>query len=491
MSSAPKGWKTLDKDLNRISRIELATGSVARSLIGSAFAFAFITLAALVAALFWGAQPNLFLIIAATAFGAYMALNIGANDVSNNMGPAVGARALPLGMAILLAAVAESAGALLAGRDVIHTISYDILQIDTVTDTDGLVWAMLAALIAAAAWVNIATWIGAPVSTTHSIVGGVLGSGIAALGASAVNWPLVALIAANWVLSPILGGVIAALLLAFVKTKIIYQKDKIAAAERWVPVLVAVMAGTFTTYLMIKCVDQILVVTPLAAPLAGLGIGGLTYVITAPRIRRKAHGMENRNKSLKSLFTAPLVVSATFLSFAHGANDVANAVGPLAAIVHATQSGTSIADVEVPRWIMVIGASGISFGLFLFGPKLIRMVGDQITKLNPMRAFCVSLSAAITVILASWMGLPVSSTHVAVGGVFGVGFFREWFMKRRRRMLHQSLPQTPDIAREEVHRRKLVRRSHFMTIVIAWVFTLPSAATLSALIFTALMYFIR
>lgn len=491
MAVVPKGWRTLDKDLNRISRVELATGSLARSLILRAFAVAFILVAALVAAAIWGAQPNLVLVIAATSVGAYMALNIGANDVSHNMGPAVGARALPMGVAILIAAVAESAGALIAGRDVVHTISYDILKIDMVADTQTLVWAMFAALISAACWVNIATWVGAPVSTTHSVIGGVVGAGVAALGASAVNWPLVMVIAANWVLSPILGGGVAALLLFFVKTQIMYQNNKMAAAARWVPVLLAVMAAAFTSYLMIKGVDRLFTTSPTSAPLIGLVVGGVTYVITAPLIRRQAKGMANRNRSLKTLFSLPLVVSATLLSFAHGANDVANAVGPLAAILHATQTGASAANVEVPRWIMVIGALGISLGLFLFGPKLIRMVGDQITKLNPIRAFCVSLSAAMTVILASWMGLPVSSTHVAVGGVFGVGFFREWFLARRRTNLHKTKAAAPKLAKEEVRRRKLVRRSHFMTIIAAWVFTVPATACLSAAVYTVLAQLLK
>ena len=182
------------------------------------------------------------------------------------------------------------------------------------------------------------------------------------------------------------------------------------------------------------------------------------------------------------MFGIPLVVSAALLSFAHGANDVANAVGPLAAIVQASQSGDFTADVSIPLWVMVIGAMGISFGLFLFGPKLIRMVGSQITKLNPMRAYCVALSAAITVIVASWLGLPVSSTHIAVGGVFGVGFFREWDASRRMRMARVSL-DLPEQPSEERRRRKLVRRSHFLTIIAAWVITVPAAAILSAVLF--------
>ena len=183
------------------------------------------------------------------------------------------------------------------------------------------------------------------------------------------------------------------------------------------------------------------------------------------------------------LFGIPLVVSAALLSFAHGANDVANAVGPLAAIVQASQSGNFTDAVSIPFWVMVIGAFGISFGLFLFGPKLIRMVGNQITKLNPMRAYCVALSAAITVIVASWLGLPVSSTHIAVGGVFGVGFFREWDTERRMRNARFKMPDRPAYAPEERRRRKLVRRSHFLTIIAAWVITVPAAALLSAIIF--------
>jgi PiT family inorganic phosphate transporter len=162
---------------------------------------------------------------------------------------------------------------------------------------------------------------------------------------------------------------------------------------------------------------------------------------------------------------------------------VANAVGPLAAIVQASASGDFADAVSIPLWVMAIGALGISFGLFLFGPKLIRMVGGQITKLNPMRAYCVALSAAITVIVASWLGLPVSSTHIAVGGVFGVGFFREWDSQRRMKRARMTVPQAVERPKEERRRRKLVRRSHFLTIIAAWVITVPAAATISMLIF--------
>ena len=222
------------------------------------------------------------------------------------------------------------------------------------------------------------------------------------------------------------------------------------------------------------------------ALMIGLGIAVLVWLVMIPVIKKQSEGLENRNKSLKVLFGIPLVVSAALLSFAHGANDVANAVGPLAAIVQVSQSGNFTDSFGIPFWVMVIGAFGISFGLFLFGPKLIKMVGSQITKLNPMRAYCVALSAAITVIVASWLGLPVSSTHIAVGGVFGVGFYREYDAERRLRLAREGMPDRPAYSVEERRRRKLVRRSHFMTIIAAWIITVPAAALLSALIFFVL-----
>lgn len=486
--SEPNGhqWKTLDKDLNRISQLELATQYVARPMVGLGVAFAFIVVAAVAAAVLFGQQQTSVVVIAAAAVGAYMAINIGANDVANNMGPAVGANALTMGGAIVIAALCESAGALLAGGDVVSTISKGIIDPASMENAHVFVWAMMAALISSALWVNLATWVGAPVSTTHSVVGGVMGAGIAAAGFAAVNWSSMSLIAASWVISPLLGGIIAAAFLAFIKAKIIYQDDKIAAARRWVPVLIGIMAGTFAAYLALKGLKKIISIDLGTALLIGVIVGAVSYAGSAPLIRRQSEGMENRNKSLKALFGLPLVISAGLLSFAHGANDVANAVGPLAAIVHATEFGAFAGKVAIPLWVMVIGAFGISFGLMLFGPKLIRMVGSQITKLNPMRAYCVALSAAITVIVASWLGLPVSSTHIAVGAVFGVGFFREWHAERRARRSAATRPAAKRIAKEERRRRKLVRRSHFMTIVAAWVITVPAAALMSGLIFLVL-----
>ncbi len=477
---------TLDKDLSKVGQIEQASHSVGRSLLMPGLALVFIAVCAVFATTLTGSAPQSYIIVVAAAVGAYMALNIGANDVANNVGPAVGSKALSMMGALAIAAVCESAGALIAGGDVVGTVSKGIIDPAGLADSSTFILLMMSALISAALWINLATVVGAPVSTTHSIVGGVAGAGIAAAGIGAVNWPMMGQIAASWVISPVLGGIVAALFLAFIKTAIIYQDDKIAAARRWVPLLVAIMAGAFSTYLATKGLKHIMEIDLQMAGLIGLGTAVLTWVISSPLIKRQSQGMENRNKSLRELFKLPLIFSAALLSFAHGANDVANAIGPLAAIVTTAQSGAVAAKVGIPLWVMAIGALGISFGLVMFGPKLIRMVGDQITKLNPMRAFCVALSAAITVIVASAFGLPVSSTHIAVGAVFGVGFFREWYTanSRRRRDYIARNPSNPDRetapTNDQPRYRRLVRRHHFMTIIAAWLVTVPAAGVLSA-----------
>lgn len=511
--------ETLDKDLDKLVHVEEAASFLARGLVAPGLGLLFLALSAIVASFFVIGEPRAVIVIAAAAIGGYMALNIGANDVANNVGPAVGARALTMGGALAIAAVFESAGALIAGGDVVATISGGIVDPAAVADTDAFIRLMLAALVSSALWINLATWIGAPVSTTHAVVGGVVGAGIVAAGFSAIGWSTVAGIAASWVISPLLGGVVAALFLAFIKSALIYQDDKIAAARRWVPLLIALMAGSFAAYLATKGLKRVIDLSGWQIVLLGVGSFILAWGIAAAGIRRQSAHMDNRNQSLRALFNLPLICSAALLSFAHGANDVSNAVGPLAAIVHAA-SGDSSAVVVIPLWVMVLGALGISLGLVLFGPRLVRMVGEQITRLNPMRAFCVAISAAITVIVASWFGLPVSSTHIAVGAIFGVGFFREWYTansSRRRAYLERKVgraraaraalaepaeppadgeasePENGDlegdeipVSREEIARRRLVRRAHVTTIVAAWVTTVPASAMLAALVFLLL-----
>ncbi|WP_334130247.1 inorganic phosphate transporter [Sneathiella sp.] len=486
--------KTLDKDLGRIETLESQATVAGKSLKPLALALLFLLIVWALATSVTTSGEHSTLIIIAAIIGGYMALNIGANDVANNVGPAVGSRALTMFGALVIAAIFEAAGAILAGGDVINTIQKGIIDPAAVHDSEIFIWTMMSALFAAALWVNVATWASAPVSTTHAVVGGVMGAGIAAAGLGVVNWLTVSSIAASWVISPVLGGGIAAILLAFIKYKVIYQTDKVAAARRWVPLLVALMAGVFAAYLIMKGLSKIWRPDVLTVLIVSVLFFVGTFAIVRPIINRASVGMENRNKSVRALFTIPLIFSAALLSFAHGANDVANAIGPLAAIVGVSASGTVNTSVGIPLWVMLIGAAGISAGLFLFGPKLIRTVGEQITKMNPMRAYCVALAAGITVLLASALGLPVSSTHIAIGAIFGVGFFREWDTERRARIFRESqreqkinpdsnLPVDQIADTSNNKRKKLVRRSQLMTIVAAWVITVPCSALIAAAIF--------
>jgi len=477
--SPERSWKTLNKDLERITALEQATVYISRPLVAPGLALAFMAITGLITAVLIGFDPLGLIVVAAAIIGAYMAINIGANDVANNMGPAVGARALTIGTALIIAAICETAGALIAGGDVVGTVSRGIIAPEAVAETQVFIWAMMAALLAGALWVNLATWIGAPVSTTHSIVGGVMGAGIAAAGFAAVNWGMMGRIAASWVISPLLGGIFAAFFLAIIKSRIIYRANMIEAARFWVPILIGIMGGCFATYLAIKGLDKVYKISFGNAVLLGLVFGVVLTFAMRPVIRRQSEGLENRKKSLKILFNIPLIFSAALLSFAHGANDVANAIGPVAAIVHAVQDGGTSDSVGIPLWVMLIGGIGLSIGLLLFGPKLINIVGSEITRLNAMRAYCVALAAAITVIFASWLGLPVSSTHIAIGAIFGVGFFREWYHERVLSESRIDTSSPPEIRK----RKKVVRRGHFATIIAAWVITVPSAALLSAMLF--------
>ncbi|MBU1216799.1 inorganic phosphate transporter [bacterium] len=391
-----------------------------------------------------GIPNNMFLAVAAL-IGAYMAMNIGANDVANNVGPAVGSKALTMTTAIIIAAVFEAGGAIIAGGEVVQTIKGGIVDISAFENADHFIWAMMAALLAAALWLNFATMMRAPVSTTHSIVGGVMGAGIAAAGFSVVSWGTMGTIAASWVISPVLGGVIAAAFLYAIKKSIVFQEDKIKAAKKYVPIFVAIMAWAFVTYITLKGLKkiwpQILELAnmlPLVsleiqkkpsfetASLMGFVVAIVVYVLVKNRLNVTNSTLENNKKSVNRLFTIPLIFAAALLSFAHGANDVANAIGPLAAINDAIVHGGVSGKASIPFWIMAVGGFGIAVGLALYGPKLIKTVGSEITKLDQIRAFSIAMAASITVIVASQLGLPVSSTHIAIGGVFGVGFLREW-----------------------------------------------------------------
>ena len=484
---------------------------------------------------------NLFLVIA-TVFGAYMAMNIGANDVANNVGPAVGSRALSLTGAIIIAAIFEAAGALIAGADVTNTIRKGIIDLSAFGgNVNMFIWAMMSALLAAALWLNLATAFKAPVSTTHSIVGGVMGAGIAAAGFSIVHWATMGKIAASWVISPVLGGIIAAGFLYSIKKTIVFKKNMASAAKKWVPIYVSIMTWAFVTYLTMKGLKHIWVnITDVltflphtkkptfgVASVFGLILAVIVYFVMVAKMKNEEN--INTREGINKYFSVPLIFSAALLSFAHGANDVANAVGPLAAISDAVLNGGIGSKSVIPFWVMAIGALGISIGLALYGPRLIKTVGDEITKIDPIRGFCVALAAAITVILASQLGLPVSSTHIAVGAIFGVGFLREWLhlVEEKEDEIEKELEETEkrlkayELELEDLQQKteknkddykrivelieitedleknikrlkkilkkeekvKYVKRDLFKKIIAAWLITVPVAALLAAMIF--------
>ena len=477
----------LDKDLKKLTRLESGIESRARALVPLGLGVLFLVFAGFVAATMVGVDGRWAIVVAATVIGGYTALNIGANDVANNMSPAVGARALTIVGAVAMAAIFEAAGAILAGGDVVTTVSSRLISPEVTEDATAIVTLMLAALFAGALWINLATWIGAPVSTTHSVIGGVLGAGLAIAGLEAVNWNKVLEVVASWVISPALGGLIAALLLFYIKSTVLNAPDKLGAARQRVPLLVALMGGAFTTYLLMKGFKHLVAVPFWAALLAGVVAGAIGLDFARPYVDRRLRGLPDRKASVGELFTLPVLGGAALLSFAHGANDVANAIGPLAAIHAAIADSTVGPKVGVPIWVLVVGALGISVGLTLYGPRLIRTVGNKITKLNRVRAYCVTLSAAVTVIIASALGLPVSSTHTALGALFGVGFLREILVNNGRSNRLPSPPaESGRKAAKKQRKRRLVRRSHLMTIVTAWIVTVPASAAIAGLLALAI-----
>nr|WP_228732820.1 inorganic phosphate transporter [Marinobacter adhaerens] len=253
------------------------------------------------------------------------------------------------------------------------------------------------------------------------------------------DWAVMGKIAASWVISPVLGGALAALFLFAIKKTVLYRKEVIPAARTFVPWLVAIMAWAFGTYLMIKGVKKIVKVDFMEATLIGLAAAAVVFFVMRTLVGRMASTMENSSAGVNTLFTWPLIFAAALLSFAHGANDVANAIGPLAAINDALSADSVVMSANIPLWVMMVGALGLAVGLMLFGPRLIKTVGSEITELDKTRAFCIALSAALTVILASQLGLPVSSTHIAIGGVFGVGFLREYLKSNYATQLHKIM----------------------------------------------------
>ena len=368
------------------------------------------------------------LAVAAIA-GLYMAWNIGANDVANAMGTSVGSGALTLRRAIIVAAIFEFGGAMLVGGTVTKTIRKGIVDV-AAFGGDPMVVAvgMTCCLLAAALWLNIATYSGWPVSTTHSIVGAVVGFGLIAGGFDAVNWGVMGKIAASWVVSPVIGGLLGFLGFVFIKRRILNVERPLLALRGWGPLMVFPIFGILALSVLFKGLKPLKLDLALGPALGIAVVAGLIASLVSVPVLRRFTRVASEDKAehthrAERVFLVLQVLTACFVAFAHGSNDVANAVGPMAAVFGAT-SGDLGAKVAVPHRVLLVGALGIVLGLATYGYKIMATVGKKITELTPSRGFAAEFGAATTIVLASKLGLPVSTTHTLVGAVIGVGFAR-------------------------------------------------------------------
>ncbi len=370
-------------------------------------------------------------IVLAIIFGFYMAWGIGANDVANAMGMPVGSGAITVKQAIIIAAVFEFAGAFIAGGQVTETIRKGIIDTPSLAGSPELIiYGMLAALLAAAIWLMIATSRGWPVSTTHTIVGAIVGFGVAGVGVDAVHWEKIGSIVASWLVSPLVGGTISLILMISIRKLILDTDNPFESAKRWAPVYVFLVGWIVALVTLFKGLkhfkldltgpQSLIAATVIGIILALIGrhmIGKVKVDATADR--------EYHFASVEKVFVPLMVFTAAAMAFAHGSNDVANAIGPLAAVVSTVQSGGEVGQkAGLPLWILLLGAIGIVVGLATMGYRVMETIGTKITELTPTRGYCATLAAATTVVLASKTGLPVSTTQIAVGAVMGVGLAR-------------------------------------------------------------------
>lgn len=367
----------------------------------------------------------------AVIFGLFMAWGIGANDVANAMGTSVGSKSLTFKQAVIIAAVFEFAGAILAGGEVTKTIRKGIIDVSSLgTTPELLVYGMMASLLAAGIWLLVATRMGWPVSTTHSIVGAIVGFGAAGIGMDAVKWDKVGTIAASWVTSPLIAGAIAFFLFRSIQKLIINTDSPVENARKFVPFYIFVVGFIISMVTMVKGLKHVgLDISMNQSYVIASVVGVIIMMVGTLMIRRIKFDPEaDRNfhfTNMEKIFGVLMIFTAIAIAFAHGSNDVANAIGPVAAIVSIVQSAGEIASKSAtPLWILLIGGGGIVFGLVTYGHKVIATVGSGITELTPSRGFAATLGAAVTIVFASGTGLPISTTHTLVGGVLGVGLAR-------------------------------------------------------------------
>ncbi len=375
-------------------------------------------------------EYNLILLILAGVFGLFMAWGIGANDVANAMATSVGAGALTIRQALLVAAVFEFTGAFLAGGQVTATIRSGIIESSPfISQPDVLAIGMLAALLGAGIWLMIASWRGWPVSTTHSIVGGLVGFALIAVGADAIQWGKIGNIVISWVVSPLLAGVIAYLLFLSVQVLVLRRKDPLSEAKRYVPFYIFLVGFILSLVTLFKGLKHIgLDVTTQQSYLIAVAVG-LFLALLGRAVISKLHldpsaDIAFRFANVEKIFGILMIFTACGMAFAHGSNDVANAIGPVAAVISITQTGNVVQSSPLPVWVLLLGGFGIVLGLAMLGRRVIATVGKRITELTPSRGFAAEIAAASTVVLASATGIPVSTTHTLVGAVLGVGMAR-------------------------------------------------------------------
>ncbi len=401
-------------------------------------------------------------LLIAGALALYMAWGIGANDVANAMGTSVGSGALSIRGAILVAGVLEFGGAFLAGGHVTETVRKGILDASAFADEpELLVYGMLASLAAAATWLTIASRAGWPVSTTHSIVGAIVGFGAVGVGMDAVAWGKVGQIVASWVTSPLISGTLAFLIFGIVRSTILDQSDPIERARQRGPYFVFVVIFTLALVTLFKGLKNLKLDMELPEALlwaTGLGIAGAA-IGRAILARVKVAAEADRDfhfRRVEQIFGVLQVMTACAVAFAHGSNDVANAIGPLAAVFQGVAATASGVKAEVAPWMLAVGGVGIVIGLATYGYRVMETVGKKITELTPSRGFSAELAAALTSVIASRLGIPVSTTHTLVGAVLGVGLAR-------------------GIGALDL---RVVG-----TIALSWVVTLPTGAALSVFFF--------
>ena len=407
----------------------------------------------------------IFYIILAAAFGLFMAWGIGANDVANAMAPSVGSKAITIKQAIIIAGIFEFAGAVLAGGGVTSTIRRGIVDASLLSgQPELLIFGMLGALLAAGVWLLIASRFGWPVSTTHTIIGAVVGFGAIGIGVHAVQWPQVGRIAMSWVVSPVLAGVVAYGLFVSVQRLVLNRSNPLEQARRWVPMYIFLTGYFMTLVTVLKGIAHIgIELSTLSANLIAIGVGLVIAAVGTVFIRRIPYQPDGKREydfvMVERIFGILMVITACAMAFAHGSNDVANAVGPVAAVISVASSGSVAQQAIVPIWILVLGGAGIVLGLATYGHKVIATVGKNITALTPSRGFAAGLAAAATIVMASGTGLPISTTHTVVGAILGVGMAR-------------------GIA--------AINLRVVGSIFMSWIITVPAGATLSVIFFLIL-----